>query len=58
MSRSEEVILVADRSKFGKPSLISMIPLSEVNVIVTDSAPPEDAIAVLQALNIQLLTVD
>jgi DeoR/GlpR family transcriptional regulator of sugar metabolism len=58
MSRSEEVILVADRSKFGKPSLISMIPLSEVNVIVTDSAPPEDAVAVLQALNIQLLTVD
>lgn len=58
MSRSEQVILVADRSKFGKPSLISMIPLAGVDKIVTDAAPPDDAMAVLRTLNIELLTVD
>ena len=58
MSRSEEVILVADRSKFGRPSLISMIPLGGVHTLVTDSEPPEEALAVLHTLNIQLLVVD
>jgi len=58
MSRSEQVILVADRSKFGKPSLISMIPLDGVHKIVTDEPPPGEALAVLRALNIQLITTD
>jgi len=58
MSRSEQVILVADRTKFGKPSLISMIPLAGVHKIVTDAPPPEDALPVLQTLNIELITVD
>jgi len=58
MSRSEQVILVADRSKFGKPSLISMIPLDGVHKIVTDAPPPGEAITVLRALNVQLITVD
>ena len=34
MAQSERVVLVADHSKFGKPSLISMIPLSDVHTIV------------------------
>lgn len=58
MSQSEQVILVADRSKFGKPSLISMIPLGGVHKIVTDVPPPEDALPILHALNIELVTVD
>lgn len=58
MSQSEQVILVADRSKFGKPSLISMIPLGGVNKIVTDATPPEDALPILRGLNIELVTVD
>jgi DeoR/GlpR family transcriptional regulator of sugar metabolism len=58
MSRSEQVILVADRSKFGKPSLISMIPLGGVHKIVTDAPPPEDALSVLNTLNIELIAAD
>jgi DeoR family transcriptional regulator of aga operon len=57
MTRSEQVILVADRSKFGKPTLISMIPLAGVHTIVTDAPPPEDAAPILQSLNIELITV-
>jgi DeoR family transcriptional regulator, fructose operon transcriptional repressor len=58
MSRSEQVILVADRSKFGKPTLISMIPLAGVHTIVTDSPPPEDAAAVIRTLNIELISIE
>jgi len=56
MERSEQVILIADRSKFGKPSLISMIPLGVVHTIVTDPPVPEGALAVLRGLKIELLT--
>lgn len=56
VERSEQVILVADRSKFGKPSLISMIPLDVVRTIVTDAPPPDEAMEVLRTLKIDLLT--
>jgi len=55
MAQSERVILVADRSKFGKPSLISIIPLADVHTIVTDSRPSESALEALQALSIEVL---
>jgi len=58
MSQSEQVILVADRTKFGKPSLISMIPLAGVHKIVTDGPAPDDALPVLRNLNIELITTD
>jgi len=58
MAQSEQVILVADRSKFGKPSLISMIPLAGVHTIVTDTPPPEDALPVLSSLGIELICAD
>jgi DeoR/GlpR family transcriptional regulator of sugar metabolism len=56
ISRSEQVILVADQTKFGKPSLISMIPLGDVHTVVTDSPPPREALNTLRALNIELLS--
>ena len=56
MAQSERVILVADRSKFGKPSLISMIPLANVHTLVTDAKPPEEVAAVLQNLHIEVIT--
>ncbi len=58
MLRSEQVILVADHSKFGRPTLISMIPLSGVQTVITDSEPPEGAAAVLRDLHIELITVE
>ncbi len=57
MSRSEQVILVADQSKFGRPALISMIPLAGVHKVITDSKPPEAAAMILGDLNIELVTV-
>jgi DeoR family fructose operon transcriptional repressor len=58
MAQSEKVVLVADHSKFGKPSLISMIPLNDVHTVVTDSPPPADCLEVLQALSIEVLVAN
>lgn len=55
IAQSERVILVADHAKFGKPSLISMIPLRDVHCVVTDTALPDDAVAALDALKIELI---
>jgi DeoR/GlpR family transcriptional regulator of sugar metabolism len=56
IAQSERVILVADRSKFGKPSLISMIPLASVHTLVTDTPLSEDAAVVLRELHIEVIT--
>ncbi len=54
IERSEQVILVADQTKFGKPSLISMIPLNVVRTIVTDGPIPEEARETVSGLNIEI----
>ena len=56
MAQSERVILIADRSKLGKPSLISMIPLANVHTLVTDAPLPEDAAEVFRNLHIEVIT--
>jgi DeoR family glycerol-3-phosphate regulon repressor len=33
---------VADHSKFGRPSLVELGPLSRVTALFTDSAPPPE----------------
>ena len=55
IEQSNQVILVADQSKFDKPALISMISLVDVHTIVTDMPPPKDAMAILESLNINLM---
>lgn len=56
VARSEQVILTADRSKFGKPSLISMIPLDVVRTVVTEAPVPDDAKLVLDGLHIEIIS--
>jgi DeoR/GlpR family transcriptional regulator of sugar metabolism len=56
MAQSDRVIMVADASKFGKPSLISMIPLTNVHTLVTDATPPEAAATVLRNLGVEVIT--
>ena len=54
---AREVILVADSSKFGKRSLSRIVPLGQINKIVTDDALPEDSRAELRARGIELILV-
>lgn len=44
ISRSRNVIVVADSSKFGKVSLIHVCQLNKVDTIVTDNALPQDVL--------------
>ena len=53
IAQSEQVILVADQSKYGKASLISMIPLAGVNILVCNAPPSAEEKVVLDQLQIE-----
>ena len=52
---AREIILVADSSKFGRRSLSRIVPLSEVDRVVTDHGLPEVARAGLRELGVELI---
>jgi DeoR/GlpR family transcriptional regulator of sugar metabolism len=54
---AREKILVADSSKFGKRSLSRIIPLSDIDVIVTDRGLPPDIQTDLRARELKLVLV-
>ena len=54
---AKEKILVADSSKFGKRSLSRIIPLSEIDVIVTDRGLPTEIQNELRARDLKLVLV-
>jgi DeoR family glycerol-3-phosphate regulon repressor len=41
VERAEQVVVVADHTKFGRRALIHVLPLSRVDVLVTNKTPPE-----------------
>ena len=54
---AREKILVADSSKFGKRSLSRIVPLSDIDVIVTDRGLPSDLQNDLRARELKLVLV-
>ena len=54
---AREKILVADSSKFGKRSLSRIVPLSEIDVIITDRALPVEMQNELRARDLKLILV-
>ena len=54
---AKEIILVADSSKFGKRSLSQIIPISEVDKIITDDALNQKTLDELLALGIEVISV-
>jgi len=54
---AREKILVADSSKFGKRSLSRIVPLSDIDVIVTDRALPLEMQNELRARDLKLVLV-
>jgi DeoR family transcriptional regulator of aga operon len=55
VSVARETILVADSSKFGRRSLSRIVPLPEVDRVVTDAGLPEAARAGLREHGIELI---
>ncbi|GGY50673.1 DeoR/GlpR family DNA-binding transcription regulator [Streptomyces omiyaensis] len=55
--RAQRVVVVADSSKMGKRAFARICGLDAVDVVVTDTAAPADAIARLEDVGIKVITV-
>jgi len=56
-SRAKTVIVVADASKLGQHAFARICPIEDVDVLVTDSAAPEDMVRRLKAVGVKVQTV-
>jgi len=52
---AREVIVVADSSKIGVVGLTSIMPLTEINTLITDSEAPADFVAQLRAEGVNVI---
>jgi DeoR family glycerol-3-phosphate regulon repressor len=52
--QSRQVFLVADHSKFGRPAMVELGPLSRVTALFTDQAPPEAMASVIAESGVTL----
>lgn len=57
-NNAEKIIVVADSSKFGRSALHSILPLSAIDILVTDSGIPEEFTKLLAELNVELHLVN
>ena len=57
IERAQRVIAVADASKIGHVTLAKMADLSEIDVLVTDSNAPEDELARIRDLGVEVVIV-
>jgi DeoR/GlpR family transcriptional regulator of sugar metabolism len=55
MERAEEVIILADHTKFGKTTFAHMCSLTDVAMIITDNHCHEDWKKILAEKNIELI---
>ena len=58
IDRAEQVILLADSSKFGGSSGAIVCGLDEIDVLVTDSAIAPDMAAMIRAAGVRLILAD
>ena len=49
------VVVAADNSKFSAKGLIGACPLAEIDLLVTDDAPPADLAQALEAADVELM---
>ena len=54
---SKEVIVVTDSSKFKRKSFAHIAPITKVNIVITDSKIPEDAMKNLHSMGIKVIIV-
>lgn len=54
---SSEVIIVADSTKFGKRSLAHILPMTQIDIVITDTGISEEAKQEIENQNIELIIV-
>ena len=57
MAISKQVIVVADSSKFHKRSFAFIAPISDIDILVTDSGIPTDDQKKLESAGIKIIIV-
>jgi len=55
MDRSTKVAVLADATKFGRRLFAQIAELGRADYLVTDSAPPPDLAAALDAAGVEVL---
>jgi DeoR family galactitol utilization operon repressor len=56
-AHAETTVLVADSSKYGKVGFASVLPLSKVDLIITDNELASEAVRELAEASVNVLTV-
>lgn len=56
--QSQQVVLLCDSAKFGQQALSKLCPLSEVDVVVTDTAPTAADRKMIEAAGCRLIVAD
>lgn len=55
--RADRVIVAADQSKLGRVTFVSIAPLSEIDIIVTDGAPDHSALVAARGVGVDVVCV-
>jgi DeoR family glycerol-3-phosphate regulon repressor/DeoR family fructose operon transcriptional repressor len=55
MDSAQRVILCADHTKFGRQSMCHLCELESIDVLITDTEPPEEMQTALAAADVQLI---
>jgi DeoR/GlpR family transcriptional regulator of sugar metabolism len=55
--RADRVIVAADQSKLGRVTFVSIAPLSEIDIIVTDGAPDHAALVAARGVGVDVICV-
>jgi DeoR/GlpR family transcriptional regulator of sugar metabolism len=56
--RAKQVIVLADHSKLGRAGFVPIMPVENIDVLITDSAAPEDMINSIRAYGVDVLAVE
>lgn len=54
-TRARRVVALADLSKLGRSGFTTIVPLSQVDVLVTDTGAPPDLVAMIRALGVEVV---
>jgi DeoR family glycerol-3-phosphate regulon repressor len=55
IANARNVLLVADHTKFGRSAMVRLGPISQIDVLITDQAPPEPIAEILAAADIDII---
>lgn len=57
VQRAKKVALLADSSKFGKVLSLSVVPLEQIDMVISDSGLSDDATRALESIGVQVIRV-